>query len=72
MQSADLQACLGFLQAIHYSAKVANVNKEVCQSLSRVVGRIRPCLEEVDMADNGEQHNSSLCNVWDAQSLVDE
>ena len=65
MQSADLQACLGFLQAIHFSAKVANVNKEVCQSLSRVIGRIRPCLEEVDMAEpeNGAQHNSSLRNT---------
>jgi len=62
MQSADLQACLGFLQAIHYSAKVANVNKEVCRSLSRVIGRIRPLLEEVDMVDGGQENNASLSN----------
>lgn len=60
MQCADLQACLGFLQAIHYSAKIANVNKEICQKFSRVVGRIRPLLEEVDMTDSGEQHKASL------------
>ena len=62
MESVDLQACLGFLQAIHYSAKIANVNKDICQNLSCVVGRVRPCLEEVDMAEheNAEQHSSEL------------
>eukprot|EP00210_Caulerpa_lentillifera_P009388 g8950.t1 len=62
MQSADLQASLGFLQAIHLVAKKAKTNKKLCQTLSTAVGRLRPCLEEVDMAelDHEEQNNHSL------------
>jgi len=43
-----LQAALGFVQAIHYSAKAATVNRECCCSLSRLIGKIRPLLEEVE------------------------
>lgn len=61
MQSADLQASLGFLQAIHLVAKKAKTNKKLCQTLSTAVGRLRPCLEEVDMVelDQEEQNNNS-------------
>eukprot|EP00210_Caulerpa_lentillifera_P001852 g1781.t1 len=62
MQSTDLQASLGFLQAIHLGAKKAKTNKRLCQTLSTAVGRLRPCLEEVDMAepDHEKQNNHSL------------
>ncbi|CAD7702128.1 unnamed protein product [Ostreobium quekettii] len=43
-----LQAALGFVQAIHYSARAASVNRECCCTLSRLVGRVRPLLEEVE------------------------
>lgn len=43
-----LQAALGFVQAIHYSAKAATVNRECCCGLSRIIGKIRPLLEEVE------------------------
>eukprot|EP00803_Ostreobium_quekettii_P011725 evm.model.scf_26.16 EVM.evm.TU.scf_26.16 scf_26:134044-140940(-) len=43
-----LQAALGFVQAIHYSAKAATVNRECCCGLSRLIGKIRPLLEEVE------------------------
>ncbi|GMH32573.1 hypothetical protein BSKO_00407 [Bryopsis sp. KO-2023] len=49
--SLELHAALGFLQAIHYSAKVARVNTACCRALSRAVGKIRPVLEEIDMAE---------------------
>lgn len=48
--SLEHHAVLGFLQAIHYSARVAKVNSKCCRSLSRAVGTIRPVLEELDMA----------------------
>lgn len=49
-----LQAALGFLQAIHYSAKAASANRDSCCSLSRVVGRIRPLLEEIEFGANDD------------------
>lgn len=48
--SLEHHAVLGFLQAIHHSARVAKVNSKCCRLLSRSVGKIRPVLEELDMA----------------------